>query len=79
MELEDEVLKGGGQLKKHLDLIVSFAAEMTGKEVTRLAKHPKVRWISADAPTFRLDPRLPEQLSAAIGTIACGRLRYCAA
>jgi serine protease AprX len=50
MEVEDEVLKGGGQVKKQLDLIVSFSAEMTGKEITRLAKHPKVRWISADAP-----------------------------
>jgi serine protease AprX len=50
VELEDEVLKGGGQIKKHLDLIVSFSAEMTGKEITRLAKNPKVRWISADAP-----------------------------
>jgi serine protease AprX len=33
-----------------LDIIVSFSAEMTGKEITKLAKHPKVRWISADAP-----------------------------
>ncbi len=23
---------------------------MTGKELTKLARHPKVRWISADAP-----------------------------
>ena len=50
MELEDEVLKEGGQVKKQLDLIVSFSAEMTGKEITKLAKHPKVRWISADGP-----------------------------
>ena len=50
MEVEDEVLKGGGQVKKQLDLIVSFSAEMTGREITKLAKHPKVRWISADAP-----------------------------
>ncbi len=50
MEVEDEVLKGGGQLKKQLDLIVSFSAELTGKEIVKLAKNPKVRWISADAP-----------------------------
>jgi serine protease AprX len=50
MEVEDEVLKSGGQVKKQLDLIVSFSAEMTGKEIVKLAKHPKVRWISADAP-----------------------------
>ena len=50
MELEGEVPKGGGKVTKQLDLIVSFSAEMTGKELTKLAKHPKVRWISADAP-----------------------------
>jgi serine protease AprX len=47
---EVAVTKGGGQVKKQLDLIVSFSAEMTGKEITKLAKNPKVRWISADAP-----------------------------
>jgi hypothetical protein len=50
LELEDEVLKGGGQVRKQLDLIVSFSAEMTGKQVEKLAKNPKVRWISPDAP-----------------------------
>ncbi len=50
MELEDEVLRGGGQVRKQLDLILSFSAEMTGKEVEKLAKNPKVRWISPDAP-----------------------------
>jgi subtilisin family serine protease len=50
MELEGEVLRGRGQVKKQLDMIVSFSAEMTGKEVTKLAKNPKVRWISPDAP-----------------------------
>ena len=49
-EVDDEVLKGGGQVKKQLDMIVSFSAEMTGKQITKLAKHRKVRWISADAP-----------------------------
>ncbi len=50
MELEKSVEKGGGQVKKQLDMIVSFSAEMTGKEITKLAKHPQVHWISADAP-----------------------------
>ncbi len=50
MELEKSVKKGGGKVTKQLDLIVSFSAEMTGKELTKLAKNPKVRWISADAP-----------------------------
>ena len=49
MELEDEVRKGGGQVRKQLDMIVSFSAEMTGKEIEKLAKNPKVRWISPDA------------------------------
>jgi serine protease AprX len=49
-EVEDEVTNGGGQVKKQLDLIVSFSAEMTGKEILKLARHPKVRWISVDAP-----------------------------
>jgi len=47
---EVAVEKGGGQVKKQLDIIVSFSAEMTGKEIGKLAKNPKVRWISADAP-----------------------------
>jgi serine protease AprX len=50
MELEGEVTKGGGKVKKQMDLIVSFSAEMTGKELLKLAKNPKVVWISADAP-----------------------------
>ena len=54
-DLKDEdpevsVEKGGGKVTKQLELIISFSAEMTGKEITKLAKHPKVRWISADAP-----------------------------
>ena len=50
MELEDGVTKGGGKVTKQMDLIVSFSAEMTGKEILKLAKDPKVQWISADAP-----------------------------
>lgn len=66
-ELEEEVLKGGGQIKKQLDMIVSFSAEMTGKEITRLAKHPKLRWISPDAPlvsTAASDPKVRDDFSA---------------
>ena len=50
MEPEELVKKGGGQVRKQLDLIVSFAAEMSGREIEKLAKNPKVRWISPDAP-----------------------------
>ncbi|MFL7867875.1 MAG: S8 family peptidase [Anaerolineales bacterium] len=50
MELEDEVLNGRGQIRKQLDLIMSFSAEMTGREIEKLAKNPKVHWISPDAP-----------------------------
>src|ERR1051325_4614815 len=56
---EVSVEKGGGQVKKQLDIITSFSAELTGKEITKLAKHPKVRWISFDAPvtaTAATDP-----------------------
>jgi serine protease AprX len=49
-ELESVVRNGGGQIRKQLGMIVSFAAEMTGKEIARLAKNPKVFWISPDAP-----------------------------
>ena len=50
MELEDEVLNGRGQIRKQLDLIMSFSAEMTGREIEKLVKNPKVHWISPDAP-----------------------------
>jgi len=50
MELENSVKNGGGNILKQLDLIVSFSAEMTGKKVEKMAKNPKVRWISPDAP-----------------------------
>jgi len=45
-----DVKKGGGKVKKHLKLIESFSAEISGKEIIKLAKNKKVRWISADAP-----------------------------
>jgi serine protease AprX len=47
---EAAVEKGGGRVKKQLRMVESFSAELTGKEITKLAKNPKVRWISADAP-----------------------------
>ena len=49
---EEVVKKAGGQVKKQLGLIESFSAELTGKEIERLARHPKVRWVSLDAPMF---------------------------
>ncbi len=52
MELEGLVQKGGGQVRKQLGMILSFAAEMSGKEVEKLAKNPKVRWISQDVPVI---------------------------
>ena len=67
-EPEAAVEKGGGQVKKQLDMIVSFSAEMTGKEITKLARHPKVRWISADAPlvsTTADDPDVLDDFSTA--------------
>ena len=64
---EIAVEKGGGQVKKQLDLIVSFSADMTGKEIIKLAKHPNVRWISADAPlisTAAEDPRVRDDFGS---------------
>jgi subtilisin family serine protease len=46
------VQKGGGKIKKQLNLITSFSATLTGKEIIKLAKNKKVRWISADVPLF---------------------------
>lgn len=51
-EPEAEVTKAGGQVKKQLKLIESFSAELTGKEIIKLAKHNKVKWISLDAPLY---------------------------
>jgi serine protease AprX len=67
-DVEVEVLKGGGRIKKQLGMIVSFSAELTGKEIQRLAKHPKVRWISPDAPvvsTAASDPKVRDEFSIA--------------
>ena len=47
---EVDVQKGGGRIKQQFKFVESFSAEMTGKEILKLAKKKKVRWISADAP-----------------------------
>jgi serine protease AprX len=55
LKVEDPQLavqNGGGKVKKQLRVITSFSAELTGKEIIKLAKNKKVRWISADAPLF---------------------------
>jgi serine protease AprX len=49
---EQDVLNGNGKVKKELDFITSFSAELSGREIERLARHPLVRWISYDAPMF---------------------------
>ena len=55
MKVDDPQLavrKGGGKVKKQMNLIKSFSGELTGKEIIKLAKNKKVRWISADVPMF---------------------------
>ncbi len=47
---EQEVSRKGGRVRQQLNLIESFSAELTGKEIEKLARHPKVRWITLDAP-----------------------------
>ncbi len=47
---EAAVEKAGGKIRKQLAIIESFSAELTGKEIEKLARNPKVRWISLDAP-----------------------------
>jgi serine protease AprX len=51
---ENAVEKANGKVnrEKKMDFIASFSAELTGKEIGKLAKNPKVRWISLDAPLF---------------------------
>ena len=60
---ETAVEKAGGKVKKQLQMIESFSAELTGKEIEKLAKHPKVRWISFDAPL------VSTAVLAAVGTV----------
>jgi len=40
---------------KKMSLIAGFSADLTGKQIANLAKNPKVRWISLDAPLFTSD------------------------
>ncbi len=54
-ELEENVYNGGGQVERRFGLIVSFSAEMTGREIEKLARNPKVNWISPDAPVVTAD------------------------
>ena len=67
-EPEAAVDKAGGKVKKQLKMIESFSAELTGKEIQKLAKNPKVRWISFDAPlvpTSAGDPTVRDEFSSA--------------
>jgi serine protease AprX len=54
-ELEDNVHSNGGRVERRFGLIVSFSAEMTGREIEKLARNPKVNWISPDAPVISAD------------------------
>jgi serine protease AprX len=47
---ETAVARASGKVRKQLRMIESFSAELTGKRIARLARHPKVRWISLDVP-----------------------------
>jgi serine protease AprX len=58
-ELEVNVHNGGGRVERRFGLIVSFSAEMTGREIEKLAKNPKVNWISPDAPVISADASDP--------------------
>ena len=49
-EPEADVKNEGGKVTKRFKVIESFSAELTGKQILKLAKKRKVRWISADAP-----------------------------
>ncbi len=67
-EPEREVEKAGGQVRKQLAMIESFSAEVIGKEIEKLARHPKVRWISFDAPLVSAstgDPYVRDDFSVA--------------
>src|SRR5512140_2310868 len=51
---EASVEEAGGKVDrgKKMDFIASFAAELTGKDIEKLARHPGVHWISFDSPVF---------------------------
>jgi serine protease AprX len=54
-EPEQALVKMGGKVKKKLGLINGFSANLTGKDLEKLVKHNKVRWVSLDAPMFSTD------------------------
>ncbi len=65
---EIEVQKEGGRVKKQLQMIESFSAELTGQKIEKLSKNPKVRWISFDAPVVSntaSDPKVRDDFNAA--------------
>lgn len=49
-ELEAQVSRLGGKVTKDLHFIKAFAAEMTARAAFELARDPRVRWVSLDAP-----------------------------
>jgi serine protease AprX len=56
-----------GRVRRQLAMVESFAAELTGRQIERLARHPKVRWITFDAPlvsTAAGDPTVRDEFSA---------------
>jgi hypothetical protein len=65
-EPETEVAKAGGKVKKQLKMIGSFSAELTGKQIEKLAKKKKVRWISFDAPLFSTSVGEPAPIKAIV-------------
>ena len=65
---ETALEKEGGRVKKQLQMIESFSAELTGKKIEKLAKNPKVRWISFDAPVVSnsaSDPKVRDDFNTA--------------
>ncbi|NTU62887.1 MAG: hypothetical protein HGB05_05660, partial [Chloroflexi bacterium] len=65
-EPETEVARAGGKVKKQLKMIGSFSAELTGKQIEKLAKKKKVRWISFDAPLFSTSVGEPAPFKAIV-------------
>ena len=68
-DLEQEVTNGGGVVKKELDFITGFSAELSGKEIEKLARHPLTRWVSYDAPMFTASTDVSTTWSTAVGTV----------
>jgi serine protease AprX len=53
--VEEAVAALGGRVTADLHIINAFAAELTAKDLPRLAKVTGVRWVSLDAPVIRTD------------------------